>query len=64
MFFPVPCEVTGSNTEWGDCSAVACGLGCAHKGVSSGLAVMLDAGMIMGMMRTDTQMTVVFPHPK
>ena len=32
LFFPVPCEVTGSNPEFGDYSAVARGWGCAHKG--------------------------------
>jgi hypothetical protein len=26
LFFPV--EVTGSNPEWGDYSALACGCGC------------------------------------
>ena len=39
LFFPV--EGTGSNPEWGDCSVVACGLSCAHRGVSSRLGVML-----------------------
>ena len=37
---PVPYEVTGPIPEWGGSSVVACGFGCAHKGVSSGLAVM------------------------
>ena len=30
LFFPVPCEVTGPNPEWGDCGAFACGCGCMY----------------------------------
>ena len=30
LLFPVPCEVNGSNPEWGDYTAFACGWGCMY----------------------------------
>ena len=51
LFFPVPCEVAGSNQEWGDYSAFACGCGCMH------LPVFGDAFGDACMMR------IFSPHP-
>ena len=51
LFFPVPCEVTESNPEWGDYSASACG------GVCMNLSVFGDAFGDACMIRSCS------PHP-